>query len=82
MGFKKQYEFQKKGTHTFFGSHAILIFWHNVWSEKSMSSFFWNSYCFLDPILFSTQCLALKNMSSFFFGTHIFLEPIVFSVQC
>ena len=52
------------------------FFWHNVWPEKSMSSFF------LELILLLAQCSARTNMMFLlelilFFGTHIF-----FLAQC
>ena len=45
------------------------FFWHNVWPEKSMSSFF------LEPILLLAQCSARTNMM-FLLELILFLEPI------
>ena len=53
------------------------FFWHNVWPEKSMSSFFLELILFLEPIL----CLAPKSMNfcmNFFFWGTFFLELIHF----
>ena len=62
-GIQKKYEFLFFGTHTVFW--IPYFFRHNVWSEKCMSSFFW------DPIpLFGTMFWPKKVRDPLFFGTH------------
>ena len=69
-----RFQTTKVAPYLFFATHTFL---GTMLAQKSISSFFFGTHTFfLEPVLFSAQCLARKNVISFL------LEPILFLAEC